>query len=348
MFGIQHSKGYFQHIMDRKIFIDGFEVRDFTWIDKPYYPFDTEDKANKVITLYSIRNAKIVEYVKMEVKIDTKVTRIDRNIDFLIETREKAKKFGMKSVGIKSIDRILNEDLSYVPKQLVKHNQETHRCRIDGGWFEVTFEHVKKGHIAIIGYKTANEANNKDRIAFIEKDNITGVYKLSLGIYGNTYSKDNYTVFGNIPTLVGGTGKVVNILKETLIDKEAIEVNKQEFIVDNPHLLFGGVDKVITHNTIEESKVIQRKPYSPICTKFCWINDKWHIIIFEMVTPGHVIVHGYKLSKYGAIVGDNIVKLIYHHRKGIYKLAITEWGSGIIDKNMTYTIDNPHEIFSIK
>jgi hypothetical protein len=214
----------------------------------------------------------------------------------------------MKSVGIKSIDKLLDDDINHIPRVLVKNNKESYKCRIFGYWYEVLFEHVSKGKIMILGFKFTSEANDKDRIAFIEMNNNNETLKLELGVYGNTYTED-------------------------------IKVERQGYEIINPQCFLQGADKIIIPIKQDEPTVIERRPYSPMRTKHCYM-DGWWIVNYEHTTPGHVVIHVYKRSKNPGVLGEEVVIPEIHQRKGIHKINVIKWGKGA-EKN-TFIVDNPH------
>jgi len=314
MFGIQSvaSKRFFKYTETVK---DG--LHGFMWSRESNYPFSNEETANRAVIMYKLRDIYVIQPIN---RTEDRITRVDRNIDFIAETRAKARKFGMKSVGIKSIDRMLDNDINHIPRVLVKNNKESYKCRIQGYWYEVLFEHVSKGKIQVLGFKFTEEANLKDRIAFIEmsKDQ---VLKLSIGVNGNTYSD------------VG----------DDVDDHSVVTVERKEYEITNPQCFLQGVNKLDVSIVKDgEPTVIKRKPYSPMRTMLCYMND-WYTIKYEHTTPGHVMIHTYKKDGYNPAFDSTVVIPIIHPRKGIHKINIIKWGTGH-KPDVTLIVDNMHSI----
>jgi hypothetical protein len=285
---------------------------DKGWVNVQYGYYLDEEWAKRDIITYQLRN---VEVVPIFQETSDTTTRVDRNIEFISSLRQQARKFGMTSVGVKSIDKLLDKDINHIPRILHKNNQDTYKCRVKGSWYEVLYEHIAKGKIRILGFKNTKEANPKDKIAFIEMNNHDEVLKLEIGVYGNTLAKDD--------------------------DEEEIEAERKEYQITNPQCFLQGVNKFIVPTIENNIEIIERKSYSPVRTRMCYINNKWYYIQYEHKGPGRIVIYDYIKCTKTAKLNQEVVVVEKHHRKGIHKIHIIKWGTAGKD---TFIIDNPHSL----
>jgi hypothetical protein len=175
------SKRYFNLLPDASI----------KWEIGIYTSYKNELEADQAIRLYSLRE---VEIVPLFNKTPDKVTRVERNLEFISTINQQAARFKMKTVGVKSIDKLINTNLGTKPRILAKTQHEI-LCCYNTQWYNITYRFVDKFKILIVKFHLTNEPQQGQRVGYLEGSELTVTY------YGCKYNSENEKV-GKVYTVV--------------------------------------------------------------------------------------------------------------------------------------------------
>ncbi len=310
--------------------------RKYEWSKSPHHAFKTYEIAENAIRVLKLKNVKIVVLYD-NIEID-KGKRRDLNRKFLTEINEKARKFKMSSVGIKSIDKIINKDVCNIDQVIIKPKIKSHICLIYDKVYEIFYEHTKLGHIYIHGYQRSNIIlNTYDKVIFLRMNNEEGVYKFIVGYY-EAQKKEI------IPTVkINQSNRLFN---EEEIEEE--EEKYQEYIIDNPHNFYQGIDSMrkIPTQTPKISTSNTRRVFTSTRKHLCYIKDSWYYVTYIIDSPGRVNIINYEKTKEVPLHKENIAVAVKHYRFGINTLIFKSWGSDF-EENV-FVINNPHSLIGGK
>ncbi len=305
MFGIIHNK------TRQYLRINGM------WSIESHHPFINYTDASVILTRDELDAHIIGEVQPNYVKVDHQVTRVDRNMDFIKEINEKAAKFKMNSVGIKSIDKLINKDIGIMEHYPIK-STKFHLCEIGDTWCEVSYENVKTGIINIISYvENKYKPVTNDRVAFLRCENNNTMCKLVTGLYNHT--------------------------KKLNIDGNEIDYESKEYEIGNPHEFLKMVEGIINTKITEVKQSNVRRVFNNTMKLMCFTSKGWYHVRYNLVNPGHVIILDYKRSTVPPIKDERIGVLENNSRFGISKLWMEVHGDRY-KKDESFVVDNFHNI----